>query len=85
MICFHLTRQRGDHEFTDSIYDRTVNILQECADLYIPKHTKCYYKFSRINYKDQEFDVLKEKAISSNKVWKAARKPHSRPIFQQRQ
>ena len=67
----------GVHEFAGNIYDRTVNVLQECADLYIPKHYKGYYKF----WWNQELDLLKEKAISSNKVWKAAGKPRSRPIF----
>ena len=28
----------GVHEFAGNIYDRTVNALQECAYLYIPKH-----------------------------------------------
>ena len=28
----------GAHEFAGSIYDRTVNVMQECADLYIHKH-----------------------------------------------
>ena len=71
---------KGVHEFAGNIYDRTVNALQECADLYIPKHKKGYYKC----WWNQELDLLKEKAISSNKVWKAAGKPHSGPIFQQR-
>ena len=70
----------GVHEFAGSIYDRTVDTLQEYADLYIPKHKKGYYKFMW----NQELDLFKEKAISSNKVWKAAGKPHSGPIFQQR-
>ena len=29
-------------EFAGSIYDRTVNARQECADLDIPKHKKGY-------------------------------------------
>ena len=48
------------HKCAGSIYDRTVNVLQECADLYIPK--KGYYKF----WWNQELDLLKENAISSN-------------------
>ena len=70
----------GVHEFAGNIYDRTVNVLQEFADFYIPKHKKGYYKF----WWNQELDLWKEKAISSNKVLKAAGKPHSGPIFQQR-
>ena len=35
----------GAHEFSDNIKDRTINALQECADLYIPRHKKGYYKF----------------------------------------
>ena len=70
----------GVHEFAGNIYDRTVNALQECADLHIPKHKKGYYKF----WWNQELDLLKEKAVSSNKVWKATGKPHSGPIFHQR-
>ena len=54
----------GVHEFAGSIYDRTVIALQECADLYIPKHKKGYYKF----WWNQELGLLKEKAISSIKV-----------------
>ena len=45
------------------------------ADIYIHK-----YKF----WWNQELDLLKEKAVSSNKVWKVAGKPHSGPIFQER-
>ena len=56
------------HEFAGSIYNRAVNAQHECTDLYISKHKKGYYKFSW----HQELDLLKEKAISSNKVWKAA-------------
>ena len=70
----------GVQQFAGSIYDRTVNTLQECADLYIPKHKKGYYKF----WWNQELDLLQEKDISSNKVWKVAGKTHSGPIFQQR-
>ena len=40
-----LDSPEGVHEFAGSIYDRTVNALQECADLDIPKHSKGYYKF----------------------------------------
>ena len=54
--------------------------LMPNRNVHIPKHKKGYYKF----WQNQELDLLKEKAISSNKVWKAAGKPHSGPIFQQR-
>ena len=36
------------------------------------------------NNNNNIINVLKEKAISSNKVWKVTEKPHSGPIFQQR-
>ena len=74
-----MTRQKSFTNFAGNIYDRTVNALQECADLYIHKHKKGYYKF----WWNQELDILNEKAISSNKVWKAAGKPPSGPIIQQ--
>ena len=38
----------GAHEFAGNIYDRTVNALQECADLYIAKHKKAITSFGRI-------------------------------------
>ena len=41
---------------------------------------KRLYKF----WWNQKLDLLKKKAISSNKIWNAAGKPHSGPIFQQR-
>ena len=38
----------GVHEFTGNIYDRIVNALQECEDLYIPKHKKGITSFGGI-------------------------------------
>ena len=48
----------GVHEFAGSIYDRTANALQECADLYISEHKISCYKF----WRNQERYLLKEKA-----------------------
>ena len=58
----------GVHKFAGSIYDRTVNAVQEYSHLYIPKYTKGYYKW----WRNQELDLLEEKAITSNKVLKAS-------------
>ena len=43
-----LDSPEGVHEFAGDIYDRTVDALQECADLYMPKHKKNITSFGGI-------------------------------------
>ena len=63
----------------DRIYKGVVEILRDCANMFIPKHKKNFYKF----WWTQELNVLKEMAISSCRAWKDAGKPKHGNIFQQ--
>ena len=63
----------------DHLYDRLVAVLCTSANLYIPKHTKNFYKF----WWSQELDVLKQNAIQSSTVWKNAGKPRGGAIYSQ--
>lgn len=61
----------------DHIYESIVEILRDCANMFIPKHKKNFYKF----WWTQELDVLKETAIASCRAWKDAGKPKHGNIF----
>ena len=59
------------------MYESIVSGLSSCADSFITKHKKSFLKF----WWDQELNILKEKSINSNKIWKAAGKPHTGPVY----
>ena len=63
------------------IYDDIIDVLNDGANRYVPRHRKNFYKF----WWDQEMDLLKEASIESNRNWKAAGKPRYGPIFDKRQ
>jgi Reverse transcriptase (RNA-dependent DNA polymerase) len=65
----------------DSSYNDTVSVLIYAANTYVPQHKKSFYKF----WWDEELDLMKDESIESNKLWKAAGKPRSGPIFDKRQ
>jgi len=69
------------HDTIDKCYSDIVNILVTCANKFVPVRRKCFYKF----WWDEELDTLKEAAIDSNRLWKAAGKPRSGPVFDNRQ
>jgi hypothetical protein len=61
----------------DEMYMKVVHILQYSAQIAVPSHKKHYFKF----WWDQEMDELKQQSISSCKLWKAAGRPRSGPVF----
>ena len=64
-------------EKLDGLYDRLVNALQISSNAAVPSYYKNIFKF----WWDHELDELKDRSIASCKVWKAAGKPRSGPIF----
>jgi len=66
----HITNSKAVISVVDHLYDRLVAALCASANLFIPKHTKNFYKF----WWSQELDVLKQTAIESSTVWKNAGK-----------
>ena len=58
-----------------------MSVLTSGAKLFVPTRRRNFYKF----WWDQEFDTLKEAAINSNKLWKAAGKPRQGSLFDKRQ
>ena len=67
-------------QFIDCIYDRLVHALNISALSTVPDRRRNFYKF----WWDQELDILKENAISSDKGWKSAGRPRSGPLFTKR-
>jgi endonuclease/exonuclease/phosphatase family metal-dependent hydrolase len=61
----------------DRVYNRLIDSLRQCGNMFIPKRKKCFYKF----WWSQELDVLKNKAIASHRTWKDANKPRQGVIF----
>jgi len=69
-----------DNEFLiDNTYNKLVYILQNCARITVPHKRKNFFKF----WWSQELDCLKEAAIKSHQIWKAAGKPRSGACFSQ--
>ena len=64
-------------EGLDSVYYGVVECLRSCANMYIPKRKKNFYKF----WWTQELDALKDKAIASCRTWKQAGKPRQGILF----
>jgi len=64
-------------DMVDGFYDRLVYVLSLCAVHSVPRHRKKFYKF----WWDQEMNELKEKSITSCKLWKEAGRPRSGAIF----
>lgn len=61
----------------NSIYNRTVDSLRNCANLTVPHRTKAFYKF----WWNEELDCLKQQSIDDHKLWKAVGKPRQGQIF----
>jgi len=55
----------------NELYDTIVHILDTCATVTVHKSHKKFYKF----WWDEELTILKQAAVDSNKMWKAAGKP----------
>ena len=65
----------------DGFYIKLVDALKHSADLHnVPAHYKNYYKFRW----SQELSCLKENAIQSNEIWKAAGRRRTGPITDKR-
>ena len=63
------------------IYEQVVTILQDGARAFVPTRSKEFYKF----WWNENLQLLKEESIASNRLWKAAGKPHNGKIFEDRQ
>jgi exonuclease III len=66
--------------YIDYCYNVVVEILKKCSEQFVPVRHKKYYKF----WWSQELSCLKEEAVESNAVWKAAGRPRSGPIANKR-
>jgi len=64
-------------EQIEQLYNAVIIALKHSADNSIPKRTKNFYKF----WWNQELTELKEKAITSSKIWKNSKKPKHGPIY----
>ena len=65
----------------NSTYNEIVAVLKAAANLFVPVRHKNFFKY----WWDEEMTALKEAAVDSNKIWKAAGKPRQGPIFSKRQ
>ena len=65
----------------DKAYKKIVEGLRSAAECSVLQHQKYFYKF----WWGQELDCLKQASINSNRLWLAAGKPRSGPIFNDRQ
>ena len=61
----------------DSVYDRVVECLRDCANMLIPKRKKNFYKY----WWNQKLDALKDNARASCRAWKDAGKPRQGVLF----
>jgi len=59
------------------IYNKTVDILRNCANFTVPQRKKQFYKF----WCNEELDCLKQQSIDDHKLWKTMGKPRHGPIF----
>jgi exonuclease III len=62
----------------NNVYNDVINALHCSANGVVPTHKENYYKF----WWSQDLSCLKDNAIKSHKLWKAAGKPRSGLIFQ---
>jgi len=61
----------------NSIYDRIVDNLRNCANLTVPVRKKSFYKF----WWNEELDCLKQQSIDDHRLWKSMGKPRSGQVF----
>jgi len=66
-----------DVEELDKIYERIVAVLAAGENQYIPRCSKNYFKF----WWTEELTALKQAAINTDRLWKAAGKPRSGQNF----
>ena len=64
----------------DEVYVKIVNALKLCSADAVPMRSKHFFKF----WWSQELDCLKDNAIESDKLWKAAGRPRSGPLYSRR-
>ena len=65
----------------DTVYNAIVSILHNAAEVCVPRAKKNFYKY----WWSEELTTLKQNAIDTNRVWKAAGKPRYGTIFDNRQ
>ena len=68
-------------EAIDNLYNGIVSVLTSGAKQFVPTCRRNFYKF----WWDQGLDTLKDAAINSDKIWKAAGKPCQGSLFDKRQ
>ena len=64
-------------ESANSIYNRIVDVLRNCANITVPSRKKSFYKF----WWCEELDCLKQQSIDDYRLWKAMGKPRSGEVF----
>ena len=64
----------------DEVYAKIVNALKLCSADAVPMRSKHFFKF----WWSKELDCLKDNAIESDKLWKAAGRPRSGPLYSRR-
>ena len=64
----------------DIVYEKIITALKLCAALAVPLRRKIFFKF----WWSQELDCLKDSAIDSDKLWKAAGRTRSGSLYDRR-
>ena len=65
----------------DEIYANVASILINAEKAFVPRYNKTFFKF----WWNEELSILKKDAVETSKIWKAAGKPRSGLIFNNRQ
>ena len=64
----------------DIVYEKIITALKPCDAIAVPLRRKNFFKF----WWSQELDCLKDSAIDSDKLWKAAGRPRSGSLYDRR-
>ena len=64
------------HHFIDNTYDCIINILNDAANITIPKRSQGFYKF----WWSEELNILKNESIAAHHLWITAGSPRCGPI-----
>jgi len=81
LACYEQLQLPDCTSLIDNIFTSIVNVLTNGVKQFVPHCPKNVFKF----WLDEESDLLKDASADSNRVWKAAGKPKSGPIFDKRQ
>jgi len=79
LACYEQLQLPDCTSLIDNIYTGIVNVPTNGANQFVPQCPKNFFTFW------WELDLLKDASVDSNRVWNAAGKPKSGPIFDKRQ